>query len=200
MPTKTFFNLKDEKIERIEKALIHEFGKASFEQASITNIINYAKIPRGSFYQYFQDKKDAVTYIIEKFISIEHNKTYKALIETKGDIFETALRVYDYRTKEAILKFDIVLAKNILEELRKNNINVFENKNILKNEKSLKEYINMEKLKLKSKDDLYYFIRIITAITRSVTIEVFSNRLSVEEGRKMLEKELDIIKNGMEKI
>ena len=200
MPTKTFFNSKDEKKERIEKALIHEFGKGSFEQASITNIINYAKIPRGSFYQYFQDKKDAVTYIIEKFISIEHNKTYKALIETKGDIFETALRVYDYRTKEAILKFDIVLAKNILEELRKNNINVFENKNILKNEKSLKEYINMEKLKLKSKDDLYYFIRIITAITRSVTIEVFSNRLSVEEGRKMLEKELDIIKNGMEKI
>ena len=200
MPTKTFFNLKEEKKERIEKALIHEFGKGSFEQASITNIINYAKIPRGSFYQYFQDKKDAVTYIIEKFISIEHNKTYKALIETKGDIFETALRVYDYRTKEAILKFDIVLAKNILEELRKNNINVFENKDILKNEKSLKEYINMEKLKLKSKDDLYYFIRIITAITRSVTIEVFSNRLSVEEGRKMLEKELDIIKNGMEKI
>lgn len=200
MPTKTFFNLKEEKKERIEKALIHEFGKGSFEQASITNIINYAKIPRGSFYQYFQDKKDAVTYIIEKFISIEHNKTYKALIETKGDIFETALRVYDYRTKEAILKFDIVLAKNILEELRKNNINVFENENILKNEKSLKEYINMEKLKLKSKDDLYYFIRIITAITRSVTIEVFSNRLSVEEGRKMLEKELNIIKNGMEKI
>ena len=156
MPTKTFFNLKEEKKERIEKALIHEFGKGSFEQASITNIINYAKIPRGSFYQYFQDKKDAVTYIIEKFISIEHNKTYKALIETKGDIFETALRVYDYRTKEAILKFDIVLAKNILEELRKNNINVFENENILKNEKSLKEYINMEKLKLKSKDDLYY--------------------------------------------
>ena len=200
MPTKTFFNLKEEKKERIEKALIHEFGKGSFEQASITNIINYAKIPRGSFYQYFQDKKDAVTYIIEKFISIEHNKTYKALIETKGDIFETALRVYDYRTKEAILKFDIVLAKNILEELRKNNINVFENKNILKNEKSLKEYINMEKLNLESKDDLYYFIRIITAITRSVTIEVFSNRLSVEEGRKMLEKELNIIKNGMEKI
>ena len=200
MPTKTFFNLKDEKKERIEKALIHEFGKASFEQASITNIINYAKIPRGSFYQYFQDKKDAVTYIIEKFISIEHNKTYKALIETKGDIFETALRVYDYRTKEAIIKFDIVLAKNILEELRKNNINVFENENILKNEKSLKEYINMEKLNLESKDDLYYFIRIITAITRSVTIEVFSNRLSVEEGRKMLEKELNIIKNGMEKI
>ena len=200
MPTKTFFNLKEEKKERIEKALIHEFGKGSFEQASITNIINYAKIPRGSFYQYFQDKKDAVTYIIEKFISIEHNKTYKALIETKGDIFETALRVYDYRTKEAILKFDIVLAKNILEELRKNNINVFENENILKNEKSLKEYINMEKLNLESKDDLYYFIRIITAITRSVTIEVFSNRLSVEEGRKMLEKELNIIKNGMKKI
>ena len=60
MPTKTFFNLREEKRQRIEKALINEFSKSSFEQASITNIIKEANIPRGSFYQYFVDKKDAI--------------------------------------------------------------------------------------------------------------------------------------------
>ncbi len=199
MPSRTFFNLKEEKKERIEKALIHEFGKGSFEQASITNIINEAGIPRGSFYQYFEDKKDAVQYLIEKFITIDHEKMYQSLVESKGDIFETALKVYDYRTDEDILNFDIGLARNILEELRKNNINVFEKTEILKNKKSLTELVNKEQLKLESEEDFYYFLRIITAITRSVTMEVFSERMSKEEGRKMLEKELEIMKMGMKK-
>ena len=199
MPSRTFFNLKEEKKERIEQALIHEFGKGSFEQASITNIINEAKIPRGSFYQYFVDKKDAVQYLIEKFITIDHEKMYQSLLESKGDIFETALKVYDYRTDEKILNFDIGLARNILEELRKNNINVFEKTLILRNKKSLKELVNKEQLKLESEEDFNYFLRIITAITRSITMEVFSERISKEEGRKMLEKELEIMKKGMKK-
>ena len=199
MPTKTFFNLKEDKRQRVEKALMHEFGKGSFEQASITNIVNEAKIPRGSFYQYFVDKKDAVTYLIQKFILLEHQKIHEALVENNGDIFETALRIYDYRTKETILNFDIGLAKNILEELRRNNVNIFENRDILEKEESLKKYINKDNLKIKSEEDLHYFIRILTAIVRSVTMEVFSERISKEEGRKMLEKELEIIKKGAEK-
>lgn len=199
MPSKTFFNLKEEKRERIEKALIHEFSKGSFEQASITNIINDAKIPRGSFYQYFEDKKDAVKYLIEKFMLMDYEKMRQSLEETQGNIFETALKVYDYRTNEAVLNFDIGLAKNILEELRKNNINVFENKENLKNKDSLTKLIDKTQLNLETDNDLYYFIRIITAITRSVTMEVFSERLSKEDGRKMLEKELEILKNGMKK-
>lgn len=199
MPTRTFFNLKEEKKDRIEKALIHEFGKGSFEQASITDIIKKAKIPRGSFYQYFTDKKDAVKYVIEKFILMDYEKMSTYLKETNGDIFKTALKIYDYRTEETILNFNIGLAKNILEELRKDNINVFENMEILKNEKSLIEYINKDILNISNDNDIYYFIKIITAITRSVTTDVFSEKISKEEGRKILEKELQIVENGMKK-
>lgn len=199
MPSKTFFNLKEEKKTRIEQALINEFSKGTFEQASITNIINEAKIPRGSFYQYFKDKKDAVKYIIEKFILMDYKKMYEELKKTNGDLFETALKIYDYRTNEAVLKFDIGLARNILEELRKNNINIFENKEILKNQKSLIEFVNRDNLRIDTENDLYYFIKIITAITRSVTMDVFSERISKENGRKILEKELEIIKTGMKK-
>ena len=97
------------------------------------------------------------------------------------------------------MNFDIGLAKNILEELRRNNVNIFENRDILEKEASLKKYINKDNMKINSEEDLYYFIRILTAIVRSVTMEVFSERISKEEGRKMLEKELEIIKKGIEK-
>ncbi len=199
MPSKTFFNLKEEKKERIEKALVHEFSKRSFEQTSITNIIKEAKIPRGSFYQYFEDKKDAMKYLVEKFILIDYKKMQESLEETKGDIFETTLKTYDYRISGMVLDFDIGLVKNILEELRKNNFNVFENNKILKDKNTLINLIDKTQLNLKSEKDLYHFIRIITAITSYVTMEVLSKRLSKEDGRKTLEIELEILKNGMKK-
>ena len=199
MPSKTFFNLKEEKRERIEKALIKEFGKGSFEQASITNIINDAKIPRGSFYQYFEDKKDAVKYLIEKFMFMDYEKIKQSLEDSKGDIFETALKIYDYRTNETVLNFDIGLAKNILEELRKNNINVFENKESLKNKESLEKFIDKAQLNLEADKDLYYFIRIITAVTRSVTMEVFSERLTKEKKKKKIKKKIKNIKKEKKK-
>jgi len=53
MPKETFFNLKLDKREKIETALVNEFSRTTFEKASISNIIEEAQIPRGSFYQYF---------------------------------------------------------------------------------------------------------------------------------------------------
>ncbi|WP_082383880.1 TetR/AcrR family transcriptional regulator [Lacticaseibacillus thailandensis] len=35
-----------------------EFTRAVFAKASISNIIELAGVPRGSFYQYFEDKQD----------------------------------------------------------------------------------------------------------------------------------------------
>ena len=43
MPKQTFFNLKEDKKEKIEKALIKEFSRNSFEKASISNIISKRK-------------------------------------------------------------------------------------------------------------------------------------------------------------
>ena len=53
MPKSTFYNLSKEKREKIEAAIKNEFGRNSFSKASISNIIQEANIPRGSFYQYF---------------------------------------------------------------------------------------------------------------------------------------------------
>jgi len=65
MPKQTFFNLDKEKQERIKYAAIDEFSTKVYEQVNLSDIIKKARIPRGSFYQYFDDKKDLYLYILD---------------------------------------------------------------------------------------------------------------------------------------
>ena len=65
MPKQTFFNLADKKRQRITELAIAEFANADYDNASITNIVKQAKIAKGSFYQYFEDKKDLYLYLID---------------------------------------------------------------------------------------------------------------------------------------
>lgn len=65
MPSQTFFNLPEDKRERIINAAVDEFSKYSFNNASIARIIEGAGIPRGSFYQYFDDIKDVYKYMLQ---------------------------------------------------------------------------------------------------------------------------------------
>ena len=66
IPTTTFSNLTDEKKNRIIDAAVNELSIASFEHIKLSNIIKEAKIPRGSFYQYFEDKMDLYKYVMLK--------------------------------------------------------------------------------------------------------------------------------------
>lgn len=66
MPTVTFEHLPQEKKDRIIEAAINEFADYHFANASINRIVKAAKIPRGSFYQYFSDKEDLYLLIMNK--------------------------------------------------------------------------------------------------------------------------------------
>lgn len=65
MPKQTFYNLPEDKRQRVIEAAIDEFAKHTYHKASITRIVNTAGIAKGSFYQYFEDKKDLFKYIVE---------------------------------------------------------------------------------------------------------------------------------------
>ena len=65
MPKETFNNLPDEKRERILAFAIEEFAQNSYQSASISKIVRKADIAKGSFYQYFEDKKAFYRYLIE---------------------------------------------------------------------------------------------------------------------------------------
>jgi AcrR family transcriptional regulator len=65
MPKETFDNLPEEKKGRILEVAITEFADNAYEAASISKIVRKAGIAKGSFYQYFEDKKDLYIYLVE---------------------------------------------------------------------------------------------------------------------------------------
>ena len=197
MPKETFFHLKEEKRQKIEKALKEEFSRTSFEEASISNIIAKANIPRGSFYQYFEDKQDAIEYIMNQFIDLEHQKIRALLIQNQGDIFDTSIKIYEYMVEKSLQEDNFRLMKNILQELRKNNVNIFEVREKTNEKEEIHKLINQEVLNLEEESELFYFLRILTAITRSISAEVISNKISKEQGKERLLKEIEILKRGM---
>jgi len=64
VPTDTFFNLPEAKRERIIDAALDEFAHKSYNQASLSQIVNKAGIAKGSMYQYFTDKFDLYLHLI----------------------------------------------------------------------------------------------------------------------------------------
>lgn len=64
MPKDTFYNLPDEKRKYIVDLAIAEFAENAYDAASISKIVRKAGIAKGSFYQYFEDKKDLYRYLV----------------------------------------------------------------------------------------------------------------------------------------
>lgn len=71
IPKTTFNNLNEEKQKRVFEAALDEFSQKSYSEATLSNIIKLAGIPRGSFYQYFDDKLDLYKYVINKLGEIK---------------------------------------------------------------------------------------------------------------------------------
>ncbi len=64
MPASTFFNLPDERRERLVNEAIIEFSDRSYTEASLSQIARRASIPKGSVYQYFEDKLDLYRWLL----------------------------------------------------------------------------------------------------------------------------------------
>jgi AcrR family transcriptional regulator len=64
LPKQTFLNLPEEKRNVIVNAAIDEFAEYGFESASINRIVANSDISKGSFYQYFEDKRDVFMYLL----------------------------------------------------------------------------------------------------------------------------------------
>ena len=73
MPTSTFFNLKDEKREKIIEVVKKEFERVPLSKLSVKRIVEGSYIARGSFYQYFLSKEDVIEYVLRQ--DLENVKT-----------------------------------------------------------------------------------------------------------------------------
>ena len=88
MPSDTFLRLNEDKKKKLLDASFKEFSLNNFNDASINRIIKEAGISRGSFYMYFEDKKDLYFYLLEQYGEILADKKKKDLIKNRGDLFK----------------------------------------------------------------------------------------------------------------
>lgn len=92
MPKDTFLNLPDEKRQLIEEAAIDEFATWGYDNASINRIVAECQIAKGSFYQYFEDKKDLFLHLMARISTTKLNYISPVMLNPQAHDFFTLLR------------------------------------------------------------------------------------------------------------
>lgn len=201
MPSNTFFNLTKEKQNNIIEASLKEFKRVLLKDASINKIIKDANIPRGSFYNYFEDINDLYVYSISEYKASFIGIIEESLKEKKGDLTEATLKIYDKTIYKCTKDEDKQLIKNIFLNL---NYNVLI-KNRLECEQlgdkyrliELLEKIDKTKLKIETEEELLYILDIIIDFLMHGFIEIFLDNKETDEVREKIKKQLDILKRGI---
>ena len=100
MPEEVFFNLNEEKKERIINAAMIEFATHGYENSSTNRIVKECGISKGSLFKYFKSKEELYFYLIE-IIFAEMSKEIETWITkiSKDDICQ---RVIDFCTLEML--------------------------------------------------------------------------------------------------
>lgn len=132
MPKETFTNLPEEKRKLIEDVSIDEFAEYGFEKASINRIVEKCKIAKGSFYQYFEDKKDLLMHImaisgqkkLEHLSPILSNPHQHDFFTTMRALYSSGLKFASHHPKLAYIGMQFLKYKDssMLSELQKQGV------------------------------------------------------------------------------
>lgn len=95
MPTERFNKLPEEKKKAIRDAAMEECIRVPFEKVSINKIIQNAGISRGSFYTYFEDKRDVVRYIFSDTADKLKDFWTTSVINNGGDLWTASEELLD---------------------------------------------------------------------------------------------------------
>ena len=108
-----------------------------------------------------------------------------------------AVLTFEYIIHNATQKKEMNLYKNIMKEIKRNNINIYDENNEYKEIQQMKNIIDTSHLNLQSEKDLKYMMKILISVIRTTGIEVIDNKISEEQGKIDLNKQLEILKRGM---
>jgi AcrR family transcriptional regulator len=196
MAKQTFLNLPEDKRNMVVNALKKEFSRVPLKDALVSNIIIDAKIPRGSFYQYFNDIEDAFYYIIGEYSKDIKRKLLEHLEKNKGDIILSYRELYLYILNVIDNPDDKEYFENIflnmnyeIEKMFTPNFN--DGLNLILN------HVDISKLNISSKFGLGYILDIIESIMMTNIIQSYKRNLSKEKNKEIFERELALVCAGI---
>lgn len=196
MAKQTFLNLNEEKRKVIEESLKKEFSRVPLKDALVSNIVKCAKIPRGSFYQYFNDIEDAFYYVIGQYSKDIKKTLLENIVRNKGDIIISYRQLYIYildmiekeENKDYFEKIFLNMNYDI-EIMFTPNFN--EGLNVMLNQ------IDITKLNIPSKFSLSYILDIIESVMMNNIVKSYKRNLSREKNIEIFEKELALVCAGI---
>ncbi len=203
VPKQTFIKLHIDKRETLIRSAIKEFSRAPIFEASISNIVKEAGIPRGSFYQYFEDKEDLYYFLLDEYSQRLRKRFISILKKQDGDLMEAFIE-----------SFRMMLINLQSIESRQFFRNTFLNMNY-KAENTLTPEVNEEqlnsrlaevvglvdhnKLNITDEIELIHVLKIMKAVTFQNLIQVFAKDLSIEESLRNYTLEVNLLKKGLSK-
>ena len=200
MPSETFYKLPDEKRNNILNAIKKEFTAASIEDISVNRIVEESKIAKGSFYQYFKDKNDAITYILKQFIFAKKQEIKEIISLNNGDVFKSAIIVFDNMVSNRKNEGNINFVKNVVRGVAAKGIKLIDIKNktgIDSYDNSILECIDISKYNIIEIVEIKAMMELIIRSLSAAVIGVFNNIDKYEELKKQLIIELEIIRCGV---
>lgn len=180
-----------------------EFARVPLSQASIANIIKSAEIPRGSFYQYFENKEDLYYFLLSEETKERKNNFISLLKKHNGDIIEATIEMYyDFLVQmpdEEEHKFLKNAMLNVTHKVENTFTDVFDTAHGAEHLNEMKELVNKDRLNIKEDKDLFHIMQIITAVAFRNFVEKFSKELSDEEAIENFNIEMNLLKHGLYK-
>lgn len=199
MPTTTFFNLPEEKREKLIRAIKNEFSRVPFDKVSINKIVREAEIPRGSFYQYFTDKTDMLEFILSDYKDRILRHIKDCLRANSGDIFGMFYDMLEFTIDFTMKEKDNHFCKNLFSDIKVNKdtyLKVPRNAAETAAIKELQPYIDFNLFDLRDPDDFDHMLGILSSVCRDATVEVFLNIAECEEIKQKYKNRLDLLKRG----
>ncbi len=200
MIKKTFYNLPEEKRQRIIDAIMKEFSSSTTEKVSINRIIKTANISRGSFYQYFDDKVDLVEVLTKKFIDLSLEGANIALKYSNNDIFYTYEKLFEIISDFAKDSRQKAILKNLLNNLRANDdliseylLNRFDGFTALQD---VSKHFNRDNLKYKDDYSVECLSQILTQVLKNALFNVYVMGKDSNNVKENYMRKLEIIKQG----
>lgn len=113
MALEAFNNLKEKKKANIFSAIARCLRNTSYDELSVNEIVREADISRGSFYNYFLDKNDAVKSMVNNDLRKYFDMYMDAIREANNMLFEGTKNVYKSISDSLRDKINLTVMRNL---------------------------------------------------------------------------------------
>jgi len=205
MPKDMFNHIPKEKQEMFLNVAIKEFTTKSFEKVSVNSIIKSARISRGSFYTYFENKEELFNYIFKQVREKRFSHAKDIIKESNRDFFVFVKRLFEYDFENFSTENKYSLFRNYIHYIQVNKKGSIKDSIILPLSTNSKEkedkFSNLFDIKDYKINDLEFLdlVEMTMILVVNTFIKFETENLSKEEVLKIFNSRIEILQHGSRK-